>query len=159
MSEEKKTMRIVYFGRKSPKVIQTVQPEMFERERDMDKRKVRTGFNAGIGGGVSFIKSSGKNRKYSFIPFKDIEVDEEVATILLRSSNSLFKRIDKDGRKPVPDTPEVSGDGHVGDVHAENLKDSKGNKLLPSEVAKKIMKAEEGKTVDEIIASSKKKSK
>jgi|24BtaG_2_1085350.scaffolds.fasta_scaffold07067_3 hypothetical protein len=158
MEEEKKTMEIVYLGRKSPKVIQTVQPELFDRERDMDKRKVRTGYNAGIGGGVTIIKSSGKARKYSFTPFKAIQVDEEVATILLKSSGSLFKRLDKDGAKPIPKA-EVSTDGHVGDVHAEKLVDKDGNKILPSDVAKKIVEKEKGKTIDQIIADSKKKSK
>ncbi len=108
-------MKLVYFGKKRPKVIQTVSPEFLSMAKEDDKA---------CSGGVSFIPLAGKDLKYSFIPFKEIEVDDLVGKILLDKAGDIFKQVDQ-GENVEKGPPDISTDGYVGDAHAASLPDMK----------------------------------
>lgn len=131
-------IKIVYFGKKRPKVFKTVSPEMFEYARAEGRSK---------GDGITYIPLAGKSLRYSFEPFKSIEVDDSVGKVLLDGAGDMFKRVDDTSpkRKPI-----IKTDGYVGDVHAENIKD------LPKKVSKEN-KAEEGKSAEQIVGEYKDK--
>uniref|UniRef100_A0A6H1ZA96 Uncharacterized protein n=1 Tax=viral metagenome TaxID=1070528 RepID=A0A6H1ZA96_9ZZZZ len=134
-------MKLVYFGRKRPKVIKTVAPELLEVVKEEDKRKA---------GGVTFIASA-KNSTYKFVPFQTIEVEDEVAKVLLDKAGDIFKCVDSGDSAPDPN-PVVKTDGYVGDIPAEKIKDLK-------KVQDRQTRVEEGKSIEEIIDTEKSKKK
>ena len=131
-------MKLVYFGKKRPKVIQTISPELYA---DVKLNKE----------GITYIALTGKNLKYSFEPFKSIEVDEEVGLILLDKAGDIFKRVDVEPGKPDP-KPVVKTDGYVGDMPADQIPD------LEKQV-KRDLKAEEGRSIEQVIEESHSKKK
>ncbi len=86
---------------------------------------------------------------YVFEPFATTEVSEKAGRILLRNAPDIFKRIDKDERKPIT-KPIAKTDGYVGDVHASAIPDL--NKKIEEDA-----KEEEGKDVEQIIEEVKDK--
>lgn len=134
-------MKVVYFGKKYPKVIKTVLRENLQTAKEEDRRKMT---------GISFIVSS-TAKTYKFTPFKALEVEDEVAKILIKNTSGLFHCVDEGERHPEH-KPKASTDGYVGDIHAEKIKN------LNRKIEKEI-KAEKGKSIEEIIEDRKKKSK
>ncbi len=131
-------MKLVYFGKKRPKVIATISPELYPDVKLNNE-------------GITYISLTGKNLKYSFEPFKAIEVDEEVGLILLDKAGDIFKRINIEGRKPDP-KPIVKTDGYVGDMAADQITDLKRQ-------VKSDLKEEEGKSIEEVIEETHHKKK
>jgi len=96
----------------------------------------------------------GVKKEYKFEPFKITKVDDDFGELLLKNAGDIFKRVDKDERKPDP-KPQPKTEGYVGDVHAKDIPDL--NKQIEQD-----KKEEEGKTVEQILeeeASKKKKKK
>jgi len=143
-------MKLVYFGKKYPKVIKTVPPEKLARAKEEDRRKAIKGKKI-TGGGVSFIPLNGEEMVYSFEPFKQIEVKKEVGDFLLEHAGDLFKCIDTGDSAPDPE-PKVKTDGYVGSVPAERIKDL-------DKLQKKQVKLEEGKSIEEVIETERDKKK
>ena len=133
-------MKLVYFGKKRPKVFKTVSPEQLESAKEEGRQKTD---------GITYVALSGKSLKYAFEPFKTIEVVEEVATIILSCAGDMFKCVDEGDNVKKP-KPIIKTDGYVGDMHAERIKD------LPKKVAREN-KAEEGKSVEQVIDEAKSK--
>ncbi len=133
-------MKLVYFGRKRPKIVKTVSPERFEMARDEDRQKST---------GITYIALAGKALTYRFDPFREIEVNDNAASILLDKANDLFKCVDKDANVSKSKA-EVKTNGYVGATHAERISD------LDKKV-KQEAKAEEGKSVEQIIGESRSK--
>lgn len=142
--KEKKNVSLVYFGRKRPKMIQTVPPDLLEIAKEEDRVK----HGLGKGGGVNFVPLEGKVLKYNFQPFKALDVHPAVAKILLNCAGDIFQRVDEE-RKGKPE-PRISTSGYVGAQHAERIKN------LTKRVAAEI-KSEEGKSIEEVISDSSKK--
>lgn len=86
---------------------------------------------------------------FHFTPFKAQEVPDEYGKIIMANGgrDGIFKRLDKDERKPLPEN-RGSGDGYVGDLPAG---------MVTNEQKEKELKAEEGKTIEEVIEEGKKK--
>jgi len=131
-------MKLVYFGKKRPKVIKTISPELYQEYR-INKE------------GITYLSLTGKDLRYAFEPFKQIEVDEEVGLILLDKAGDIFKRVDVDEKKPDP-KPVVKTDGYVGDMAADQIPDLKKQ-------VQRDLKEEEGKSAEQVIGEvySKKK--
>lgn len=91
-----------------------------------------------------------KVEHYEFEPFKETEVSDEAGKILLDNAGDIFKRTDKDERKPA-DPVKPSTEGYVGDVHAAEIPDLEKRKAADK-------KKEEGKDIEEVIAEGEKKS-
>ena len=127
-------IKVVYFGMKRPKVFQTVSPQMFEHAKTMGRKK---------GDGITYISLANKDLKYSFEPFKAMDIDDAVAKMILDCAGDLFKRVDEGENSPDP-IPVIKTDGYVGDTHAERIKDLK-------KVIAKDKKDEEGKSIERVI--------
>lgn len=127
-------VKMVYFGLKRPKVLKVVSSQFYSSLVEEGKRK---------GDGITYLMIDGKNLTYKFEPFQQIDVDNEVAKILLDKANDLFKRVDVEEGKPNP-KPIVKADGYVGDATAESIKDLK--KRVEND-----NKDEEGKNIEQII--------
>lgn len=123
-------MKLVYFGKKRPKVIATISPELYP---DVKLNKE----------GITYISLTGKNLRYSFEPFKSIEVDEEVGLILLDKAGDIFKQVDVEDIKSDP-KPIIKTDGYVGDMAADQIPDLKKQ-------VERDLKEEEGKSVEQVI--------
>lgn len=96
-------------------------------------------------------KINGKKvpKTFRFVPFRAQEVPDEYGEIIMRNggADGTFKRLDKDERKPLP--PKIAaGNGYVGDLPA--------SMVTPEQQLKEI-KAEEGKTIEEVIEEPQKK--
>lgn len=131
-------MKLVYFGKKRPKEICTISPERYPEV------KINTE-------GITYLPLTGKGRKYSFQPFKELEVDDEVGEILLEKAGDIFKQVDSGDRGPKP-KPIVKTDGYVGDTPADMIPDLKKR-------VKSDLKAEEGKSIEQVIDESRGKKK
>jgi len=143
-------VKIVYFGKKYPKIIQTIAPERLAIEKEKDRRLSAIATKAGkIHSGISFIPLTGKATTYKFSPFEAKEVPDEIAEVLLNKAGDIFKRVDTEELKPDP-TPEIKTDGYVGDTPAERIPD------LQKTVAKEV-ESEKGKSLEEIISGRKDK--
>ena len=93
----------------------------------------------------------GVKKEYKFEPFKAIKVDDDFGELLLKNAGDIFKRVDKEERKPDP-KPQPKTEGYVGEAHAADLPDLK--KQIEQD-----KKAEEGKTVEEVIEEEIQKAK
>lgn len=130
--------KLVYFGKRRPKKVKTVSRIDYDNAlKEFPNHTI--------------VVLEGKNLEYSFEPFRAIEVDEALAKILLNNAGDIFKRIDNEPGKPDP-KPIIKTDGYVGETPADKIPDLK--KKIEQE-----NKAEEGKSVEELIAehSGKKK--
>ncbi len=135
-------MKIVYFGIKTPKRIQTVDPLALAAAKAKDRREST---------GITFIPLAGEAKSYNFEPFKELEVSKEVGKILLDCAGDIFKNVAQgdDGGKA---TPEIKSDGYVGAAHAETIEDLEARKKADA-------RGEKGKSAEELIADAKKRAK
>lgn len=143
MENEVKTIQLVYFGKKYPKIIEVVPPENYAQAKEEDRRASEIATKTGkIHQGVSFISLSGPAKVYKFSPFKEIAVEERAAKILLGNAGDIFRKV-TESRDPKID-PNIATEGHVGAVHAERIKDLE-------KTTKAEMKSEKGKSVEQLI--------
>ena len=78
-----------------------------------------------------------------FIPFKSILIPYECGKVLMTHANDIFKRLDKDARKPL--TPiQAKGDGFVGDIIPKS-------KTEKEKLDRRDALDEQGKNIEQIL--------
>lgn len=100
-------------------------------------------------GKVNGVTGEQETIRLSFVPFAQVEVADEIGKILLANAPDIFKRTDSEERRELS-KPVVKTEGYVGEAHADQVPNLE--KQVEAE-----QKAEEGKTIEEIVEQEKKK--
>jgi len=99
------------------------------------------------------IEHKEKTLTETFIPFQAKDVDKKLADILLKNAGDIFKRVDKDERKPII-KHQPKTEGYVGEVPADKLTNGEvpADKLTKpiAEKVKEDEKEEEGKDLEDL---------
>jgi hypothetical protein len=149
-------MKLVYMGKKRPKVFWAVPVKSYAMELDRAKREnaIPTGKEHAFDSpkNISVIACEVKERaEIIFEPFKAIDVIDVIADKLLKNCSDIIFKVGHAERKKEqkPDhKPDV--DGYVGDTHADSIPDLEKQK-------RKDKKKEEGKSAEELIREGIKK--